>query len=873
MSKLVSVEINNHHDFGLVEHPFTLGAPFPDGWLYDIDDLRLHHEGAYCSLYARPLAKWPDGSLKWVLLDFHASIPSNTRSVFQLEIAGQDHDSPDVKQRLQSLAIEELPDAFIVDTGVANFRVSKVDLNLIDQVSVENNDILRKSQPGIMFVDDKGERATAVIDTSTIEEETNWLRKSLRVTGHFDTTKQAGIADFDLVLSFFAGSSTVKCEFTLSNPCAADHPGGVWDLGDKGSLFFQQMTVSLGLLADDADCQSAIRIKPGDDWSTLDGSNLRAYQASSGGKNWDSQNHVDFMGQVPLEFKGYRLYENDTLVGSGDRAEPIVNLTSGSRHVSAYIENFWQNFPGSIEASGAGLTIGLFPMNNGNVHELQGGERKRQVFYLDFSDDKNTLDAFARIVVPKLSLEHYYQSEVIPWLPADYEKTVIQGLIERGIEGEKNFFEKREAIDEYGWRNFGDVYADHEQHEYNGDEVLISHYNNQYDPIYGFLRQYLISGDERWRELYSDLADHVVDIDIYHTRNDRDEYNGGLFWHTFHYLNAFTCTHRTFSIHHKDDFIYGEVGGGPGSEHCYTTGMAYCYFMTGDERFRTVALRLIDWMVRVMDGSGTVLERLFQFKSKDIPILKRLISGDKVQCFKYPFTRGTGNFISSLIDGYNLTGDRKYLTHIEEVITQTTHPDDDISLRNLHDKEFTWSYLVYLQAICKYIDIKAKLQEPDAAYQYARDCLLHYADWMVENEAPFLETPDILEYPNHSWVAQDLRKVSIFFTASLCSHEDKDRYLKAARYYVEYVGDNLKEEETRYYTRIIVLLLQNDIHESSLPHEKLRSMDVPAQKNSHNVAPEYSVAGLLGRFIMDILSRLTRLSLRQEMRWLKFRLR
>src|SRR5436853_4454991 len=53
-------------------------------------------------------------------------------------------------------------------------------------------------------------------------------------------------------------------------------------------------------------------------------------------------------------------------------------------------------------------------------------------------------------------------------------------------------FRSREVIDEYGWRNYGDVWADHEEAYYDGPRPIISHYNNQYDLLHSFLIQFLL---------------------------------------------------------------------------------------------------------------------------------------------------------------------------------------------------------------------------------------------------------------------------------------------------------------------------------------------------------------------------------------------
>ena len=256
-----------------------------------------------------------------------------------------------------------------------------------------------------------------------------------------------------------------------------------------------------------------------------------------------------------------------------------------------------------------------------------------------------------------------------------------------------------------------------------------------------------------------------------------------------------------------------------------------------------------------------------------MPILKRLISGETVPQYRYPFTRGTGNYITALIDAYSLTGKRHYLISVERVIHQSIHPLDDVSLRNLDDPELSWSYLIYLQAICKYLDLKISLQEIDKACLYAKDCLLHYVDWMIENESPFLQNPENLEYPNHTWTAQDLRKASIFYIASLYSDDKKTKYLEAAHFYVRFVEDTLKNEETRYYSRILILLMQNHIQESSLDYDAARLLRNLSTSKSYSPAPLYSFSGILMRVFRDIGSRLIKLSFKNERRWLSFRMK
>lgn len=873
MFKPVPVQISNCCDFPVERHPFTIGVPWPEGVLSNQQHLQLIYKGQATQFNATPLANWPDGSIKWMLLDFQASMDANEQGQCQLVSDESASDQNVQYADCASLNISEVDDCYLVNTGPAQFAIHKHGPGLFTQVVYDNRELLSGTPGDFRLIDEQGNSLSSVISAITFPASENTLRKQVCIDGLFNNAREERLAAFNLKLTFYAGLPTVKCDFTLSNPGAAEHPGGVWDLGDKGSFYFKELSLNIQLACTDNIYESSVRLSPDEDWRSVENVAVKLEQYSSGGRNWQSKNHMNFHGEVPLVFKGFHYYEKGIQVSSGDKATPSVHITSSGRGITAYIADFWQNFPKALQVEQSVLSLNLFPLKVSDCYELQGGERKKHTFYLDFSNNKTSLDGYINEIAPAISLDYYSRTKVIPWLSSTREDSVMQQLIDRGIQGENNFFDKRETIDEYGWRNFGEIYADHEKLEYKGNDEFISHYNNQYDALYGFIKQYLASGDNRWYELLSKLAQHIVDIDIYHTVEDRDEYNGGLFWHTHHYLTAFTCTHRTFSAMHASDFLYGEIGGGPGAEHCYTTGLSYYYFMTGDEVYKAAALQIVNWVSRVLEGSGTVIERAFQFKSREVPILKRLLAGETVQRYSYPFTRGTGNYITSLIDAYNLTGDRQYILNVERVIQQSVHPLDDIELRNLTDTEASWSYLIYLQAVCKYLYLKTSINEIDDACVYAKDSLLHYVDWMLENESPFLQCPEKLEYANHTWTAQDLRKASIFYIASLYSEDKRTEYLKAAHFYVHYVEDTLKDEETRHFSRILILLMQNDIHESGLDYQAARPLRTLSASRPYSSAPIYSVSRILATFSRDILSRIFKLSIKNERRWLSFRMK
>jgi hypothetical protein len=596
-------------------------------------------------------------------------------------------------------------------------------------------------------------------------------------------------------LHFFLGSPVVRAEITLRNERPATHPGGFWELGDPGSVYFRDCCLRIrakGLPAD-AHCAGA-----GLDTRALSVP-LEFYQESSGGENWQSSNHVNREGRVPLRFRGFRLRSGES-EHRGDRATPVVwfERTHGGT-LAVAMPGFWQNFPKAIEADDAGLTLRLFPGQFDDLHELQGGEQKTHVIGIAFGPDRvgthplEWIQSPMRVAAPP---EWYTRCEAIPYLTpaADDPNTDYLALLGPAIDGPASFMAKREIIDEYGWRNFGDLYADHEEAYYRGPKPVVSHYNNQYDAVWGFGCQYLRSGDHRWWSAMHDLAAHVRDIDIYHTSGDKAAYNGGLFWHTAHYVDAGKSTHRSYPR------AEGVSGGGPSNEQAYATGLMLHYFLTGEAASRDAALRIAEWVMAMDDGRRTPFRWLAGGATG-------LASSTASPGYHGP-GRGAGHAIGVLLAALRLTGDRKYAGKIEALIRRCIHPADDIGSLQLLDAESRWSYTVFLQVLGRYLDDKIVRNELDGAYAYGRASLLHYARWMAEHERPYLDHPDGLEFPTETWAAQDMRKSDVFKFASRHTESAAERALfleKSERFFRGCVR-TLAAMPTRTYTRPLVIL-------------------------------------------------------------------
>ena len=687
--------------------------------------------------------------------------------------------------------------------------------------------------------------------------------------GESRVTATLGVLRILTDIRWFLHQQRVRIELTLHNPRRARHRNGLWDLGDPGSMRFRDWSVvlhtseyrksqninerwaerddleqgspktrtkkneSAGLIPEDSKSAAAavhFQTEASGEWRSLGHGALEIYQESSGGENWNSRNHVNRSGVVPMQFRGYRVR---TRAGDtrGHRASPVIVVAHQDRYVACAVEEFWQQFPTAIETDGNAICVRMFPGQFSDFHELQAGEQNTRVIWLQYGEtasaDWTTLSEIHSPASSAPERDRLICSGITACLPAAKValRKECRDLLKDALEGPRSFFVKREAVDEYGWRNYGDMWADHEGAYSDDPSPVISHYNNQYDLLYGLLVQYVATQDERWWRLADPLARHILDIDIYHTDRDKPVYNGGLFWHTNHYHDAGRATHRSFSASMMGK-SQPSGGGGPSGEHNYGTGLLFYYQITGNRRAREAVLKLADRVIAMDDGRRHMLGLLS-------PARTGMASSTADPNYHGP-GRGAGNSINVLLDGWMICRDRRYLVKLEEIIRRTIHPGDDLPSRNLDNVEKRWSYTVYLQALFRLLELTAGAAVPSfpnlpernakrhgvdlsALRSYARDSLLRYARWMADHESLCLDYPNRLEFPTETWAAQDLRKGNtLLIAALLTAGEERRRFIARGREILDSAWCQLMGFDSRVCTRPLAIVLQQCCLESFL---------------------------------------------------------
>src|SRR5262249_52397291 len=141
--------------------PVTVGFPFPRGGLQDTASLSLvSADGRPIVLQAEPLARWPDGSVKWLLLDF--VVPAGCPAIGpwtlrrEAEVNGQVGRSP--------LRVEESAGDVVLDTGAAVFHLRRDALPPFLRAQCGGRDVLDPASVRTFLTDARGRVSLPRVD-------------------------------------------------------------------------------------------------------------------------------------------------------------------------------------------------------------------------------------------------------------------------------------------------------------------------------------------------------------------------------------------------------------------------------------------------------------------------------------------------------------------------------------------------------------------------------------------------------------------------------------------------------------------------------------------------------------------------------------
>ncbi len=530
-------------------YPLTSGIPFPRGALSSTDNLRLvAPDGAEQPLQARPLVRWPDGSVKVALIDTVVPVGLADDRTLVLE-HGNDVQRAPVTDAI--LATEDM-DGITVVTPQNEVRFEREASGLFTYFKVEERVMTREdAPPRISISDDEGN----VYDTlgppeDMVIEEAGPLRTVVRLDGHH--TGEAGeFFTYQIRFSFYArvggirmsyrwGNDNAEAEFTRFRGIRFELPVAVAD--DARFTIGADEPVS-GMLADGARLEQLY-----DD----------RYQAA------DSE---------------------------GSRAPGWVSVSSASGGGGLICRNFWQLYPKAIGAENGSLYLDIcpqFPEDQYNdcseldliklYYYLQDGRYKVRQGVTKTHDIALGFLPDGREIPPEVIDEETATTNEPPVLTASpdyYASTGVFGDFVPETAGRTPLYDEvcdrvyeryiahRDSTHGFGMLNYGDQFGERKVNWANGE------YDHHHTAAQAFVR----SAEARWLHLMHDMARHDIDVDLCHYHTN-PAYRGASWVHSMGHTGSY------FDKQYQGE--WGIPRGGMTVTHTWCEGTCEHYMLTGD---------------------------------------------------------------------------------------------------------------------------------------------------------------------------------------------------------------------------------------------------------------------------------------------------
>ena len=661
--------------------PVTRGVPLPEGRLREADGLGvIDPEGARVPSQCKTLCRWPDGTVKWVLVDFQAdaasSVASSSGEVYTLtDVKAGDGQPKKQSNPVAPVRIEETESELLVDTGAMQFRVGRHRYGLFRSVSLAHESpepsperspaACRRGGQGPRVADhgiggdarariresaSDGRlvrrlygpggicRASLADDSYTVNvEEQGPLRTVIRLESALEA---------DVPMHHYAGYRPVRCitrihayaghafvrvlqtHIFTCNPREVE----IEDLALDIPVPFSRSGLQYAFGSCGVQTDGSIGVETG----TLDhGERLRLAQ------KLDNQVQV-IHGRPGLE----------RTIAENAACEGWAMLDDGVSGVGVAFRNMAEEYPSAIELAGdGGVTVYARHDPDGSRlslaryaeevawHEGEGvyadgtGIAKTTEFFVHyFTGDQRG----AAVEIMRCAVSPPHASVSPDWMAhreatggflaggserkPDISPEVVLAA-ERMLTGFADWLARNIQLGRwYGYLDYGDVRAtwDEEENDWKS-QGRWGWCNSEWDPRHAVWIQYIRTGDPRFFELGEAMTRHSVDVDTCH-------------WHPFRPYMVGGC-YRHGVDHFSDE---------PCASHTFIDNWIDCYYLTGDGR-----------TLETIREAGAFFLR---YRWTEDP------------SFSFSL-RSIANTLRGLLYVYEATGEDRYLRRAEEVYT------------------------------------------------------------------------------------------------------------------------------------------------------------------------------------------------------------
>lgn len=534
--------------------PVRWGVPFPKGRLASPETVRLlNATGQEIPCAVSASARWPDGSVKWLLLQFQVTINPQASVTYTVEYG------PGVcrKERTLPLRVEEAGDRFVIRTGTLMFSVSRSHFTGIEGVRTNERE-MPVGPVRARLVDGDGTVYQMHPDGPAevaVEEQTS-ERVTLRVKGRHRAADGRTLFDYLLRISAYPYLPWIEVDYTFLNTEDAEHTS----LREVAlSVPVQVEGAAVGL------CGAGRKVHrfEGPFYFTHDRV-IEKYGIFAGSPIYRAD------GQ---RVAGVGLYEQALASG-------WLDVSDGRGGVAVTMRDFVWTYPKEAAWRSEEIVFSIWPSRSEplRLHQGMGRTHRFLLYFHDGDGEVNRVHevaaAFNEPLLPwngPWYLDSGAFGDVLPHGPDRYP-----GL-ERALRDLTTDARNRRSL---GALDYGDSV-----NPGAGSQGGFSS-NNEHDAPHGHLLQFIRSGERVPFQLADAGIWHTMDVDVVHHTTRSSVELGGQRIHGHGHVQY-------------DAEGYPDVSTVP--SHMWTEGLLEYHYLTGHPRPREIALGIGECFLRMVE--------------------------------------------------------------------------------------------------------------------------------------------------------------------------------------------------------------------------------------------------------------------------------
>jgi len=192
--------------------PITSGVPFPQGEVRSESQITLECAGQPLPCHWGIRARWPDGSIRWTLLDAQVNVEASSSMGCEIRYGSDVCAAPAHKP--SPLQGTQTPETIHVNTGVAEVSIGRRGQQLLSAFSIAGRSVIADStEPQLIATTDSPAPIYGQIEDAVIEER-NPMRLVVHVHGHYALADEP-LLGWQVRMHFFLNHSYVRLYHTI----------------------------------------------------------------------------------------------------------------------------------------------------------------------------------------------------------------------------------------------------------------------------------------------------------------------------------------------------------------------------------------------------------------------------------------------------------------------------------------------------------------------------------------------------------------------------------------------------------------------------------------------------------------------------------